>query len=124
MVSGLTSSTTNNFEVYVKELLIEWLDSIFGPLYYVTFSIKLSKLQTDPPEYLLVRSPRSFYESIISIFESELLAKSFICTLLTYAKRLGINDMSKITCEEFIAWFKNNDVEDIKSFVISLIRLM
>ncbi len=118
----MTSSTTsNNLEFNVRKLLVKWLDSVFGPLYYMTFRIKLSKFQTESPESLLLHSPRSFYESVINVFESELLAESFICTILTYAKKLGMDNIT--TCSEYITWFKNNDVEKMKSLITSLINL-
>ncbi|MEM1710049.1 MAG: hypothetical protein QW820_04060 [Sulfolobales archaeon] len=110
------------FEYDVRNLLILWLDNIFGPLYYVTFSIRLSKFRADPPEHLLIFSPQSFYDALIQTFGSELIAESFICTLLTYARNLGMNDLP--AREEFVRWFKNNDAEKVRLFLRSLIMLM
>lgn len=112
------SDAVNTQEKFIRTLLNLWLDKVFGPLYYMSFSFKTFLISSSSPEELLLRSPRSFYDVIAKMYGSELIAEAFICTLLTYAKGLGMDDTPK--CSDFITWFKNNDIDKTISFFYRL----
>ncbi|MEM0453807.1 MAG: hypothetical protein QXO98_04040 [Sulfolobales archaeon] len=113
--------SNNDFTKAVRDLLDSWLDSVFGPLYHFTYRIKLSRFHSDPPEVLLLNNPALLYSETVQIFDSELIAESFMCTFLRYSRELGLENPPP--CNEFIRWFKNNDIATITSFLKTLLEL-
>ncbi|MCX8186676.1 MAG: hypothetical protein N3G48_06175 [Sulfolobales archaeon] len=101
----------------IKGLIDSWLDDVFGPLYHFTYRFKLSRFQGSPPEVLIMENPKSLYIATVKMFDNELVAESFLCTLLTYFRRSGFENTPP--CELFINWFKNNDVNSIISLMKS-----
>jgi len=110
-------------DVGVLSLLIDlWLDSIFGPLYHLTFRIKFSLACKDRRvEDLIISNPSEFLNTLSNVFNSESVAESFICTLTTYAKKY-LNMVDVPTCDEFIEWFKSTNSEAIVKFMVELAR--
>ncbi len=115
------SVKTDDVDPTIKYLIISWLDSYFGPLYYMTLRVKLSRFQGSPPEKLLLHNPSALYRAISQTFESEIIAESFLCTLIAYARKLGMREPP--ACEDLMRWFKNNDANMIRSFISSLAEL-
>jgi len=110
-----------SINVEAFSLLIDlWLDAIFGPLYHLTFRIKFSlTYRVGRLEDLMISNPREFLNVLVNVFNSEVIAESFLCTLIKYAEKyLNMDEVP--TCDEFIGWFKSNNVEAIVNFMVEL----
>jgi len=113
----------SSINVEVLSLLIDfWLDSVFGPLYHLTFRIKFSlTYRGGGLEDLMISNPKEFLNVLVNVFNSEVIAESFLCTLITYAKKyLNMDEVP--TCDDFIGWFKSNSTEAITNFMVELAR--
>lgn len=69
----------------------------------------------------MISNPKEFLNVLVNVFNSEVIAESFLCTLITYAKKyLNMDEVP--TCDDFIGWFKSNSTEAITNFMVELAR--
>ncbi len=106
---------------HVMRVIDSWLDYTFGPLYHIAFRIRFSQYCNDVYE-LVINDPQTFYMLLVKVLGSELLANSFLATLIAFSRKLGMNNPP--TSEELISWFKGNEKDKVVSFINHLAKYL